>query len=463
MRERTQVLVVGGGPAGSTAAGFLAREGFQVTLLERDRFPRYHIGESILPSCLPILNLLGAREKIEQAGFRRKGGAYFAWGPDTWEMRFAELGAANGYAWQVVRSEFDQILLDHARDCGVEVHEGTAVRGLRFEGGRPVSAQWAQADRGRSGTIDYDFLVDASGRAGLLAVRHFRMRRMHDVFKNVAVWSYWRDVPPFPDGPDGATLVCSVTDGWFWVIPLADGTTSVGLVTGKDAFAARRTELGGTEALYAAALRDSPTVANLLAGARRVSDIRTETDYSYVSSRFSGPGYVMTGDAACFLDPLLSTGVHLATYSAMLAAASISSALRGEVTEPEALDFYSAAYRTAYERLLVLVSVFYEAYRGREHHFYTAQRLSRRERGELSLHTAFLNIISGIEDLQDAKDAAYEAVVEGLSKDGNPFATFVKGGARQVPFTPENAVGNIYLRLQPSLGLERVAATATRA
>ncbi len=151
MRESTQILIIGGGPAGSTAAGLLAREGFQVTLLQRDRFPRYHIGESILPSCRPIFEMLGVWNKIQAHGFQPKGGAYFQWGPEEWEVRFNNMGDDTPNAWQVVRSEFDKILLDHARELGVEVFEGVSVRDIEFDYGRAVAAHSATSLRGRTG------------------------------------------------------------------------------------------------------------------------------------------------------------------------------------------------------------------------------------------------------------------------------------------------------------------------
>jgi len=458
MRESTQILIIGGGPAGSTAAGLLAREGFQVTLLERDRFPRYHIGESILPSCRPIFEMLGVWNKIQAHGFQPKGGAYFQWGPEEWEVRFNNMGDDTPNAWQVVRSEFDKILLDHARELGVEVFEGVSVRDIEFDYGRAVAAQWYETkEPDRRGRIAFDYVIDASGRGGVLTTRHLKSRRFHDVFRNVAAWAYWKNAKPLDRGPKGAIAVCSLPNGWFWAIPLHDGTLSVGLVTGRDLFNDSRGRLNSIQAVYDEALAQCPTVLEMLDGAEQVTEMKVEQDYSYASETFAGPGYLIAGDAACFLDPLLSTGVHLATYSALLGAASLASVLRGEVAEQDAQHFYSTVYRHAYQRLLVLVSVFYESYRGKEYHFYNAQRLTSDERDRLEVQAAFDRIVTGIADLNDAQQA-YKLVQDHLngaeSGDPNPLANLNRvHEIKQSPFDPANAVDGLYLVTQPRLGL----------
>ncbi|MFD5324900.1 NAD(P)/FAD-dependent oxidoreductase [Streptomyces sp. NPDC127092] len=459
--EETDVLVVGGGPAGATAAALLARQGFGVTLLEKARFPRYHIGESLLPSLLPLLDLLGAREAVERRGFVRKTGAFYDWGGQEWALRFDGLGPGAPYSFQVVRGEFDKTLLDHARDQGVRVHEETAVRAVEFDDeGRATAGEWISA-AGHQGVTSFRYVVEASGRAGLLTARQLRTRRFHDAFRNVATWGYWRGAKPAPDAPEGAIRLYSLPDhGWFWAIPLHDGTVSVGLVTDKHSFTEGRRLLGGTDAFYADRLALAPALAGLLAEADLVTDLRVESDYSYVADTFCGPGWFAAGDAACFLDPLLSTGVHLAMHSGMLAAASIAASLRQDVGESEAASFYQGAYRHAYERLLVLVGAFYDIHQGRDDHFRRAQRLSHRDQRPLRLHESFLHIVTGMEDLHDTRGDTvahlFGALKEPLA--GHERVGLGGHGASAMtpwPTKPEHAVAGLRLTLEPHLGLSR--------
>ena len=410
----TRVLVVGGGPAGSTAATLLAREGFEVTLLEKAAFPRYHIGESLLPSILQILDLTGVREKVESHRFQRKPGAYFEWGDERWSLDFGELGGHHSYAFQVARPEFDQLLLQHAATQGVRVCEGVELRHLEFDGERPRRAAWESADGRHAGTVTFEFLIDASGRTGIMTTRYLRNRRFHDVFKNVAIWGYWRQAGRPATAREGDIVVVSVRDGWFWAIPLRDGSTSIGVVMHKDAIAQKRP--ASTEAIYRHAIAECPTIAAVVASADLVSPVRAEQDYSYTADCFGGPGFLMVGDAACFLDPLLSSGVHLATFSALRAAASLASLFRGETAEDEAVAFYERSYRHAYLRYLVFISAFYDQYRGQREYFWEAQRLSRSEGDSTNLKQAFLKLVTGVEDLSDIQDNVHEVVLRRVSE-----------------------------------------------
>src|SRR3989304_6227072 len=285
--KSTHVLVVGGGPGGSTAAPLLAREGVKVTLLERANFPRYHIGESLLPTILPILDLLGVREKIEGSGFQKKHGAYLEWGPEQWSLNFGELSGNLTHAFQVERAEFDQTLLEHARSQGVAVFEGVDVQSLTFDGERPRSAHWSRKGAGNGGAsegeIEFEFMVDASGRAGLMANRYMHNRRFHKVFQNIAIWAYWEGADRLATGREGDIAVSSIPEGWLWAIPLKNDTMSVGVVMHRDTVMAKRPI--DLKAIYLAALEESRKGKEIIKPGRLVSEMYSEQDYSYASAK----------------------------------------------------------------------------------------------------------------------------------------------------------------------------------
>lgn len=418
--EKTKILVIGGGPGGSTAATLLARQGYDVTLLEQSRFPRYHIGESLLPSILSIMDLLGARDKMERFGFQRKMGAFLDWGPENWALNFGELSGDCTYAFQVVRSEFDKMMLEHARSQGVHVFEGVEVRSIAFDGERPKSAQWLQrvdngGGAGVQGHIEFEYLIDASGRNSVMSTQYLRSRNYHKVFQNIAIWGYWENVDRMATGREGDIAVGSIADGWLWGIPLHDGTMSVGVVMHKEAVKARRHQ--SLEQTYAEAIEESPLLKRIVKDATLLPGVYSETDYSYASSKFCGPGFFLVGDAACFLDPLLSSGVHLATFSAMLAAAGLNSFFMGEVSESEMLNFFETSYRQAYLRFLVFLSAFYDVGRKKESYFYEAQRITQEDVSADDLKRAFLKLVTGVKDLADAQsEDTHHFVLETMGK-----------------------------------------------
>lgn len=472
--EKTQILVVGGGPAGATAAAFLARSGFEVLVVERTHFPRYHIGESLLPSCLEILDLVGARETIEANGFQYKTGAVLDWKGEKWELAFGELQGRHTYAYQVERDKFDQLLLEHARASGARAIEGVAVRSLEFDGKRPVAAILA----GSSGIerIEFDYLIDASGRLGLMATEYLRNRTYHDEFKNIAVWGYWKGTRRLPGDRAGAIAVGSIPGGWIWGIPLANDTMSVGVVLHRDVHSKEIAAGRSMREVYDNALRQSEFISQLLETGTCTAELKVEQDYSYSSKQCSGEGYLMIGDAACFLDPLLSTGVHLAMYSAMLAAASLTSVIKGSFTEAEAFEYFEKSYQSAYMRFFVFVEAFYQM-KGKDTYYEKAADLSSFETDSEHLKQAFLNLVSGLEDIALAERFKEHLVGEmknrissnlemrgdkeklngylqtGVAADNADFFDTIEG---LTCLSPGHAIGGVYVETSPRVHLARV-------
>jgi flavin-dependent dehydrogenase len=471
MTKPSNILVVGGGPAGSVTAALLAKEGLSVRLLESQRFPRYHIGESLSPSACHILRLAGVADALDSGGFQVKRGGVFCWGQDRWIIDWGKLFGPNVRAWQVDRADFDALLLENAASKGVQVQHGITAKRVTFTpDGRPCAVR-CTAEDGTPLTIGgFDFLIDASGRAGLLSARHFGNRRPHRFFRNVAIWGYWTGARLLPDSPEGGVNVISSPKGWYWIIPLAGGRTSVGMVTHKDTFARDRRAHDSTDALYHALIAESAAVSALIADGEYHPPSRVETDYSYVADRFSGPGYLLIGDAACFLDPLLSTGVHLAVHGGLVGAAALASAHRGEVTPDEGLWFFEYAYRRAYTRMLALVSSMYECYTGKDDLFWTAERLTRdipaSERGTAT-PASFGQIIAGLSDLRETTQETSIGVLtaqltaealrvqrHALASDaGHPDFTALRATPHD-----DDALMGLRVVTHPQLGLQRLSA-----
>ncbi|KAG6906982.1 Flavin-dependent halogenase armH1 [Tephrocybe rancida] len=369
----TTVLVIGGGPAGSYAATTLAREGFDVTLIERDVFPRYHIGESMLPSCRHFMAFIGAESLIKNHGFMVKPGAAVKLQQEKREgyTDFIELDTEN-IAWNVIRSEFDELLLRHASDSGAQVFEGLKVTDIKFSGERPVSAVY-EAEGGKIREISFDYLVDASGRTGIMSTKYLRNRRFNKSLRNMAFWGYWRGGGRYSPGTnrENAPWFEAFTDesGWAWYIPLHNGTMSVGIIISTEAYAAKKAFLASTGAkdlnttLYIDQLAHAPGLLGLLGTAKLTSDIKSAGDYSYSATQYAGPHYRLAGDAGAFIDPFFSSGVHLAFTGGLSAASTIAASIRGQCTEAEAAAFHNTKVGVSYTRFLVVVLGIYKQIR----------------------------------------------------------------------------------------------------
>ncbi|KAI0724125.1 FAD/NAD(P)-binding domain-containing protein [Fomitopsis betulina] len=482
--QKTHVLVIGGGPAGSYAAAALAREGIDVVLLEMVKFPRYHIGESLIPSVRHYLRFIDAEDLIASHGFARKPGSAIKFNQYMREgyTDFVALGADNA-AWNVVRAEFDQLLLQHADDSGARVFDQTRVTELVFNSthpaaksstpssnpiidgllrpllnrkvsagspslravveesapsetaptskpaapssGRPFKAMYETATGGK-GEIEFDYVVDASGRAGLMSTKYLKNRKFNESLKNVAVWGYWRGTGMYgkDTSRENAPYFEALSDesGWAWFIPLHNGLTSVGVVmaqkelglrsrasssasvsplmspaplfsapsafSGADGGKMRPRSQSTLSARTASTLAEryrgflqlAPGVQGLIGEGELVDvvgegmgeqqdeaaagrAVKSASDYSYCADVYAGEGWRIVGDAGAFIDPFFSSGVHLAMTGGLSAAASICASIRGHCKESEAARWHSSRVAISYTRFLVVVLSAYKQIR----------------------------------------------------------------------------------------------------
>ncbi len=324
--SETEVVVIGGGPAGSTAATLIAQRGRRVCLLEREQFPRFHIGESLMPETYWTFRRLGVLDRMKSSAFVRKYSVQFVSsnGKESQPFYFFENSPHEcSQTWQVLRSEFDAMLLENARSCGVDVRQGGRVLDVLFDNGRATGVRIQDSDG--EAEIRAKVVVDASGQSSLIAHR-LKLREQDPVLKKATVWTYYEGAHRDPGLDEGATLVIYTRDkkGWFWYIPLHRNIVSVGVVSSLDYLIKNR---GDSEAIYQEELERCPAVKQRVEPGRRVKDYYTTKDFSYRSRQVAGDGWVLVGDAFGFLDPIYSSGVFLALKSGEMAADAVVKAL----------------------------------------------------------------------------------------------------------------------------------------
>lgn len=353
------VAVVGGGPGGSSAATALARRGKRVLLLERERFPRFHIGESQLPWSNEVFRALGVEQAIAEAGFVRKWGASFR-PPGSTTEQYADFSAAvetpTPQTFQVSRERFDEVLLRHSQKCGVDVREEHRLLDATFEADS-VALRFSDAG-GVEQTARVGVVVDASGRTGILAKR-FGSHEYDPLLRNIAVHAQYEGVPRAEGRRAGDIRMFTRDDmGWLWFIPLSDTVMSVGAVIPK-ASHQREAKQTADESLthYLAC---TPLAGALLERARQITPARTDVDYSYLATRMAGDRWVAVGDAAAFLDPIFSTGVLLAMQGGLDAAEAIEAGLRTGDLSARAFTRYESIARKRYHHFRRFVIGFYD-------------------------------------------------------------------------------------------------------
>jgi clorobiocin biosynthesis protein Clo-hal len=443
------LIVVGGGPAGTTLAALVKKyaPARRVLILEKAPGPRHHIGESLLPGLVPILKELGVFEKIDAAGFPRKIGANYVWGKDrqVWENDFNDVNVKEmlerrggipekiEYAWQVRRSVYDEILLKHAEENGVEVRRGTSASELVEKRGRVVGVKLSDGEE-----LSCELLADCSGQSGFLS-RFKKVREYNPDLKNVAAYAYYKGAPwmyRYNGHRDKTKIfVCATGCGWFWYIPIAEDVVSVGLVTSR----AHLKKSGlSPEALFDEELAKTKEIAPLLRRARRIEDFDgsgqsffTINDWSYLNVAASGPGWLASGDAAVFVDPILSSGVTLAHLGAQRAAYTVLTAWgeKAAAARERLWRDYDSFCRESAEQFLALAMFWYGNDKDAHHWWGRAKELQKAWLPvAMSDHLAFVTVSAGLTRFYErAFTAAGLASAEPLRPKDLPFYVSVLG------------------------------------
>lgn len=361
MTTETDVVVIGGGPGGATVSTVMADRGLKVELFERDNYPRFHIGESLIPETYWVFKRIGMLDKMKKSHFVKKFSVQFvnSQGKESAPFYFHDNKPHEcSQTWQVIRSEFDAMMLDNAREHGVNVHQPARVLDVIFEGDRAVGVK--VQENGETREVRAKVVVDASGQTTMIQSR-LKLRKWDPILNKGAIWSYFRGAYRDTGRDEGATVVIQTGNkqGWFWYIPQHDDTISVGVVAPFDYLFKGR---GSHEQTFNEEVADCIGVQKRITGAERVTGFFATKDYSYRTTQASGDGWVLVGDAYGFLDPLYSSGVLLALKSGELAGDAVADAIAAGDTSGAKLGAWSEGFNKGVDRMRRLVCEYYDGF-----------------------------------------------------------------------------------------------------
>ena len=422
--QQFDVIVIGGGPGGTSSATYLAQRGRRVLLIEKDVFPRFHIGESLLPSCWDQFEELGVTDEMQEAEFMVKKGVQFAlFESRAFVIRPSEFPQyfPRGNTLHVDRARFDDILLENARRSGVEIRQPWTVHQVCFDGDRAVGVI-AGPNGGEAETIYAPVVIDASGRNCLLA-RRLGWRRPDPKLNKIAYFTHFEGAY-FPDDGGGTALldVHWVEGGWVWYIPLADGITSVGVVL--DAEHLKKSGVKGVQARFDRAIATAPVVSQWVQGARPVMEMQTISNISYLNDSFVGDGFALVGDASMFLDPIFSAGVSIAMRGGILAGRSIHEALDLGDVSAERLRPYEHAIRYPMAKIFQMIYNWYTllSMEGGSNIFHRAQEIPLLRDRLVVLFSGGYDrydmdkMLQGMEDWQFSRESGAPSALAAISR-----------------------------------------------
>ncbi len=368
IHQNYDTIIIGGGPAGSTAATLIAQQGYRVLLLERDAEPTFKIGESLIPATYWTFKRLGMLEKLRASHFPQKFSVQFftRTGKATNPFYFFDTNPhESAVTWQVLRSEFDQMLLDNAIEKGVEVRRGVSVRKVLFEGDKAVGVVSQNGEKGKNNleTIHGTVIIDSTGQRSLIG-RQLDLNTIEPNLKKASLFTHYEGGHRDAGIDEGATLILHTEDkdSWFWSIPLPYNRTSIGVVGELDYLLQNRREPEGklnAQKIFDEELEKCQPLKQRLEGAKQLLPIQTTKDFSYRASRIAGDNWVLIGDAFGFLDPVYSTGLFLALKSGEMAADVIIEALQEKDFSETRLGSFGHTFVAGMEAFRKLVYAFY--------------------------------------------------------------------------------------------------------